>query len=260
MRQGNTKRTAITRTATVIRLMLGTLAIAALSAVALAGPAAAERATPAAAEFRRVAIDGNGSPVMFTAMPAVGLIQQWRTNPRSLSPGRVMAAKAAEYLIGTGASPAVTTCFNVVAIWSGANGLAVAAEFGGSTLDGTYGMLRARSSVPGLWESWYVCRDAATRRTILMSNAIGMPYFGRAVSAELSYTGSNYAMLRARASTTGPWEEFLTSSAPCGVCGTTIISKADNRFVSTEIDYSGSSKGMLRARATSAGAWEQFYW
>jgi hypothetical protein len=31
------------------------------------------------------------------------------------------------------------------------------------------------------------------------------------VSAELGYTGANYAMLRARAATAGPWEKYYNT-------------------------------------------------
>lgn len=39
---------------------------------------------------------------------------------------------------------------------------------------------------------------------------------GRWVSAELGYTGGNYAMLRARATAVGPWEQYLTATARIG--------------------------------------------
>ncbi len=166
----------------------------------------------------------------------------------------------AQYLVATGSSPQSTTCFLVTAIWSNANGKAVAAEFGGATTSSSYGMLRARSEVPGLWESWNVCRDAATRRTLIQSNAINSPYYGRYVTAELGYTGNNYGMLRARSTTAGPWEEFNTSSSPCGVCSMTIVSRANSRLVSAELAFTGANNGMLRARATAVGAYEQFTW
>src|SRR5260370_38014898 len=41
----------------------------------------------------------------------------------------------------------------------------------------------------------------------------------RWVSAELGYTGGNYAMLRARATSIGPWERYaLCYDYPCGFC------------------------------------------
>ncbi|MFG1957337.1 hypothetical protein [Nonomuraea sp. NPDC049028] len=77
----------------------------------------------------------------------------------------------------------------------------------------------------------------------------------RLVSAELEYTGSSWGMLRARATTSGPWERFR-------VCydGTsdTIYSVGAQRYVSAEVEYTGANSGMLRARATSVGPWERF--
>jgi hypothetical protein len=39
---------------------------------------------------------------------------------------------------------------------------------------------------------------------------------GRWVSAELGYTGGNYAMLRARATAIGPWEQYYTLTGRVG--------------------------------------------
>jgi DNA-binding Lrp family transcriptional regulator len=75
------------------------------------------------------------------------------------------------------------------------------------------------------------------------------------VSAELSYTGDYYGMLRARATSVGPWESFTL----CNM-GTyyTLQSNANHKYVSTEVGYSGQWNGMLRARADSVGPWERF--
>ena len=76
------------------------------------------------------------------------------------------------------------------------------------------------------------------------------------VSAELAYWGDGYAMLRARASSFGPWEEY---SLYCTGSGATVIkSNANNDYVSTELGYGGSSYAMLRARAAQVGPWEQY--
>jgi len=81
----------------------------------------------------------------------------------------------------------------------------------------------------------------------------------RYVSAELGYTGGNYGMLRARATTVGSWERFVvcfgSASNPNDV---TIRSTANNLYVAAELDYYGYLYGMLRARASSAGSWETF--
>jgi hypothetical protein len=81
----------------------------------------------------------------------------------------------------------------------------------------------------------------------------------RYVSAELGYSGSDYAMLRARATSIGPWERFE-------ICYTTTYgthfsfrSLANGLWVSAELGYGGSLYGMLRARAGSIGSWEKFY-
>jgi hypothetical protein len=74
------------------------------------------------------------------------------------------------------------------------------------------------------------------------------------VSAELSYTGDYYGMLRARSTSVGPWESF----ALCN-WGTyyTLQSNANHKYVSTEVGYYGRWNGMLRARADSVGPYER---
>jgi len=77
------------------------------------------------------------------------------------------------------------------------------------------------------------------------------------VSAELGYSGGNYAMLRARASVVGPWERYNL----CNFVNTAnwfIVSQANGLAVSAELGYSGGSYAMLRARASAVGPWEQF--
>lgn len=82
---------------------------------------------------------------------------------------------------------------------------------------------------------------------------------GRLVSAEFGYGSSDwrYGMLRARATSEGPWEEFY-------VCfngsNSTIQSLHDGSYVSAELGYGTSDYrwGMLRSRASSAGAWERY--
>jgi hypothetical protein len=80
----------------------------------------------------------------------------------------------------------------------------------------------------------------------------------RYVSAEMGYPGGDYAMLRARSSSIGPWERF-------GVCResvnglTNIWSQHNGLAVSTELGYGGGDHAMLRARSSSIGSWEYFY-
>jgi hypothetical protein len=83
---------------------------------------------------------------------------------------------------------------------------------------------------------------------------------GLYVTAELGYTGTEngmqiYGMLRARATSVGPWEEFQTDNEA--------LKAANYLYVTAELGYTGTYNGMalagmLRARATSIGPWEQF--
>jgi hypothetical protein len=77
------------------------------------------------------------------------------------------------------------------------------------------------------------------------------------VSAEVGYPGPYNGMLRARADTVGPWEEFTWCEYPAYW---TLQSKANNKYVSVELGYGNSDLryGMLRARATTVGPWEKF--
>lgn len=77
------------------------------------------------------------------------------------------------------------------------------------------------------------------------------------VSAELGYAGSEYAMLRARATVVGPWEKYTVCKVPDGGYWT-IQSQATGLYVSAELGYGGDEYAMLRARASVVGPWEQF--
>ena len=81
---------------------------------------------------------------------------------------------------------------------------------------------------------------------------------GDYVSAELGYTGSDYAMLRARAATKGAWESWTRVQLPTGHWA--IRSNANGQYVSAELGYAGASYGELRARtpANGVGPWELF--
>lgn len=81
------------------------------------------------------------------------------------------------------------------------------------------------------------------------------------VSVEKNYTGSDYAMLRARADAVGPWEDFRLCYDPAWAWNEfALLATTNNRYVSAEFDYAGSNKGMLRARAATPGQWERFLW
>jgi hypothetical protein len=74
------------------------------------------------------------------------------------------------------------------------------------------------------------------------------------VSAELNETGDNYGMLRARATTVGPWETFTVCRDQDNFY-TVMSSNANNMFVSTE---KHDPHRKLRAAATTAYGWEFF--
>ncbi|AOJ06891.1 MULTISPECIES: fascin domain-containing protein [Burkholderia] len=77
------------------------------------------------------------------------------------------------------------------------------------------------------------------------------------VSTELGYAGNEYAMLRARATVEGPWEQYRICNFPSDGYWT-IQSEADGLFVSAELGYTGDQYAMLRARASVVGPWEKF--
>jgi hypothetical protein len=80
---------------------------------------------------------------------------------------------------------------------------------------------------------------------------------GLYVSAEMDYTGNNYAMLRARAATVGIWERYnLVYDASTGTWA--IQSTDHNMYVSAELDYTGNNYAMLRARASTVDIWERY--
>jgi hypothetical protein len=126
-----------------------------------------------------------------------------------------------------------------------ANGKYVAAEL--NYTGAGYGELRARSSSVGSWEGFEFCWNVNNNPLEL---AIRSRANGKWVSAELQYTGALYGMLRARASSIGPWETFNG--------GLGLRNKANWKFVSAELQYTGLRYGMLRARADRYGPWEQF--
>ena len=162
------------------------------------------------------------------------------------------AALAVALALTTLIAPAAPTR---AAPWSGctiynyfgaSNAKYVSAELGyGGNLNG---MLRARASLPGPWETFRICTDGTAHWFNSQAN-------GKYVSAELGRTGTDHGMLRARASSVGPWERF-----EIGRYGNydTIKSLANNRYVSAERGYGGVRAGMLRARATTVGPWEKF--
>jgi len=81
-------------------------------------------------------------------------------------------------------------------------------------------------------------------------------YNGLYVSTEVGWTGPDKAMLRARATSVGPWELYQI----CGYSGEprAIWSNGAVKFVSTELGYTGEEYAMLRARNNYIGPWEEY--
>jgi hypothetical protein len=132
----------------------------------------------------------------------------------------------------------------------------VAAEVGWS--GNGYGQLRARTpgaaSGIGPWEKFELqCVNGPGEIYAIKSLANN-----RYVSAEVSWTGNSYGLLRARSTTIGPWEQFHIDSANGTSNRVHLQSTANGRWVSAEFGWTGSSYADLRARATSIGQWETF--
>jgi hypothetical protein len=119
-----------------------------------------------------------------------------------------------------------------------------------------YGMVRAARDNPGPWEDWTFCSfyEGGTKVTYIYNEANG-----RYVSAEFGRTGGDHGMLRARATSVGPWEKFRVERWGPNPNMYTIRSLRNGRYVSTELGYGGVRKNMLRARATRIGNWEKYY-
>jgi hypothetical protein len=93
------------------------------------------------------------------------------------------------------------------AISSDANGLYVTAQFGYT--GASFGELTASSSSIGPYQKWLLtCMLGAPVGPQVDFVTIQAQTNLNYVSAEIGYTGANYAMLRARAATAGPWEEY----------------------------------------------------
>jgi hypothetical protein len=130
-----------------------------------------------------------------------------------------------------------------------ANGQYVSAEI--SRTGNGYGQLRARTN-PNDQGPWEVFRLVCVQGPDVY--AIRSEANGRYVTAEISWTGSSNGLLRARATSVGPWEKFRIPNSALP----TIYSLANNRYVTTEINWTGSGYGSLRARATVVGDWEYY--
>ena len=135
-----------------------------------------------------------------------------------------------------------------VAIYSRAAGKFVSAELGYGGND--YGMLRARATGVGAWESFSLLGDCS-RQCALQSDANG-----KFVSAELGYQGYAWGEIRARSGSAQGWEQFRFVGNCDSSCA--ILALSDSRYVTTQLGYTGAGQNMLRANATSAQGWEQY--
>ena len=160
---------------------------------------------------------------------------------------------AAAATVGAGIGPASAAAQPAAQVHSTAvvaNGAVANGKVKAFTVKTTAQVFAETGVVPSAVEpldTWY-CWD----------NIVIVGHNGDYVSAQMDYTGTGYAMLRARATAVGPWELF-------GTCrdqntGSTFLWSEDNGdYVSAEMTYTGGSYAMLRARATAVGPWESFY-
>jgi hypothetical protein len=79
----------------------------------------------------------------------------------------------------------------------------------------------------------------------------------RFVSSELSYTGADHGMLRARAASPGSWERFTLKGDCSRACA--VRSDANGLYLTAELGYQGYAWGETRARSAAANGWEQFH-
>lgn len=141
------------------------------------------------------------------------------------------------------------------AIYSQAAGKYVSAELGWT--GDFYGLLRARASTVGPWERFNVCEYQDGNYPSNEVWTIQSLANGLYVSAELGWTGGLYGLLRARASTVGPWEKFNLLADPSW-SGSSLRSWANCKYVSAELGWTGEFNGLLRARADTVRQWERF--
>ncbi|BCJ41299.1 hypothetical protein GCM10010168_89410 [Actinoplanes ianthinogenes] len=156
--------------------------------------------------------------------------------------------------VAQAAAPEYSHCQQNLVIVSSSDEV-VSAELGytGSNAN----MLRARAGDRfGPWEQFVICWKEFNFPYHLNSAEviIGSLAAGKWVSAEYGYTGSRYAMLRARADQIGPWETFKMRSLGNG----DVVIASSQGYVSVERDYTGSTNRMLRARGQQIGPWETF--
>ena len=183
--------------------------------------------------------------VLLTASVLAAPLAQADNTPRTIS--QVLNERTDGY------GPTVFCRANTVIISQG-NSLYVSTDLDQGGDDEKWGMLRAgwaRSIGP--WELFTLCYDGTNFDGVMTLRSQANNMY---VSAEFGYTGSSYAMLRARASSVGPWEQFYLRNNWNGTWSISIY--PGTQWVSAELGFSERSYGMLRARSGSAGPWEIF--
>jgi hypothetical protein len=169
----------------------------------------------------------------------------WRRLAHLVAVTVVVGGGVVGVVAGTATPARALSCYDG---WlrSDANGRYVSTELNYSGVD--HAMLRARrTGSPGAWEQYEFCWGVNNNPAQVAIRSLAN---GRWVSAELGYGGGKYAMLRARATSIGPWETFNA--------GYGLRNIKNWRWVTAELGYTGSYYGMLRARGDHYGAWEHF--
>lgn len=196
--------------------------------------------------------------LVFATTPTAGATPPSSPSPVPVGEGspavEAQRAKLAE-LAGVPLEDAL--CWVAMSIRSKANGLYVSAELG-YTGD-LYGMLRARSSTIGPWETYLICWDDNFGMTIISSFINGLY-----VAAVPGDTDMDHMMLTASVqyADVGLASLFITPFSPADTTDVFPMSLlyVNDSVVSAELGYSGGDYAMLRARASSVGPWEQFQW
>lgn len=129
----------------------------------------------------------------------------------------VVALALTTLVVPAGPAQAVIVC-TTDNYFGASNGKYASAELGyGGNLKG---MLRARASSPGPWETFRICSDGSAHWFNSQVN-------GRYVTAELGSTGVDYGMLRARGRPSGPGSvspsNITATTSPSSRCETTAM-------------------------------------
>ncbi|MTE20717.1 hypothetical protein F0L17_16685 [Streptomyces sp. TRM43335] len=115
------------------------------------------------------------------------------------------------------------------------------------------GVLRARSTGVGGWESFAFEWDDVSESYALRSTANGLY-----VAVEKNFTGDSQYALRARSASAGGWERFDVYYNE-GSDRWALQSRLNGLFVAMENNHTGPLQYVLRARSAEVGgSWEEF--